>query len=114
MLNIRDKIKFKKIAIVGIVSVITASTVATIVHASSIDIDKKQMQEQAIEQKVEQEMLVITGKCFERGLVIETAGPDGEVVKCLCPLIITEAELNQGLDWLEEAAAEADAERNAA
>ena len=57
MLNIRDKIKFKKIAIVGIVSVITASTVATIVHASSIDIDKKQMQEQAIEQKVEQEML---------------------------------------------------------
>ena len=57
---------------------------------------------------------VITGKCFERGLVIETAGPDGEVVKCLCPLIITEAELNQGLDWLEEAAAEADAERNAA
>lgn len=57
---------------------------------------------------------VITAKCFERDLVIETAGPDGEVVKCLCPLIITEAELNQGLDWLEEAAAEADAERNAA
>ncbi len=56
MLNIPNKIKFKKIAIVGIVSVITASTVA-IVHASSVDIDKKQKQEQAIEQKVEQEML---------------------------------------------------------
>lgn len=54
---------------------------------------------------------IITGKCFERGLVIETAGPDGEVVKCLCPLIITEAELNQGLDWLEEAAAETNGER---
>ncbi|MBO1518641.1 diaminobutyrate--2-oxoglutarate transaminase [Oceanisphaera pacifica] len=54
---------------------------------------------------------VITGKCFERGLVIETAGPDGEVVKCLCPLIITEAELTQGLDWLEEAIVEAEEER---
>lgn len=54
---------------------------------------------------------VITKKCFERGLVIETAGPNGEVVKCLCPLIITEEQLNQGLDWLEEASAEADAER---
>ena len=57
MMNIPNKVKFKKIAIVGIVSVITASTVATIVHASSIDIDKKQKQEQAIEQKIEQEML---------------------------------------------------------
>lgn len=57
MLNIPNKVKFKRIAIVGIVSVITASTVATIVHASSIDIDKKQKQEQAIEQKLEQEMV---------------------------------------------------------
>ncbi|MGO1792637.1 MAG: diaminobutyrate--2-oxoglutarate transaminase [Oceanisphaera sp.] len=54
---------------------------------------------------------IITGKCFERGLVIETAGPECEVVKCLCPLIITEAELTQGLDWLEEAVAETEEER---
>ncbi|WP_116473065.1 diaminobutyrate--2-oxoglutarate transaminase [Zobellella maritima] len=45
----------------------------------------------------------ITTKAFERGLVIETAGPDDEVVKCLCPLIISEQDLKQGLDWLEEA-----------
>ena len=54
---------------------------------------------------------VITSKCFERGLIIETAGPNDEVVKCLCPLIITEAELTQGLDWLEEAIVETAGER---
>ncbi len=53
----------------------------------------------------------ITTKCFERGLIIETAGPNDEVVKCLCPLIITEAELTQGLDWLEEAIKETAGER---
>ncbi len=54
---------------------------------------------------------VITSKCFERGLIIETAGPNDEVVKCLCPLIITEAELTQGLDWLEESIIETAGER---
>lgn len=54
---------------------------------------------------------VITSKCFERGLIIETAGPNDEVVKCLCPLIITEAELTQGLDWLEDAIVETASER---
>ncbi|ATG73841.1 diaminobutyrate--2-oxoglutarate transaminase [Zobellella denitrificans] len=54
---------------------------------------------------------VITSKAFERGLIIETAGPDDEVVKCLCPLVISEAELNQGLDWLEAAVDETAGER---
>ncbi|MCT7655606.1 hypothetical protein MBH78_14875 [Oceanimonas sp. NS1] len=44
-------------------------------------------------------------------MVIETAGPDDEVVKCLCPLIITEAELTQGLDWLEQAIVDVAAKR---
>ena len=38
---------------------------------------------------------------FERGLVIETSGPHGEVVKCLCPLIISEEQINQAMDILE-------------
>ncbi len=42
-------------------------------------------------------------ECFEQGLVIETCGPDGQVVKCLCPLLITDDELNKGLDILEAA-----------
>jgi len=38
--------------------------------------------------------------CFERGLIIETAGPRGEVVKLLPPLTITAEELATGLDVL--------------
>ncbi|MDI5984911.1 diaminobutyrate--2-oxoglutarate transaminase [Halomonas sp. M4R5S39] len=43
----------------------------------------------------------ITAKAFENGLVIETSGQDGEVVKCLCPLTITDEDLLEGLDILE-------------
>lgn len=43
----------------------------------------------------------ITHGAFERGLVIETSGQAGEVVKCLCPLTITDDELEQGLTLLE-------------
>ena len=39
----------------------------------------------------------ITKTCFENGLVIETAGPNDEVVKFFSPLTITTAELEQGL-----------------
>ncbi len=43
---------------------------------------------------------------FRRGLVIETGGPRDEVLKCLCPLVIEDHELHQGLDVIEEAVAE--------
>lgn len=49
----------------------------------------------------------ITHQAFENGLVIETSGQDGEVVKCLCPLTITDEDLQQGLDILEESARQA-------
>jgi diaminobutyrate-2-oxoglutarate transaminase len=39
----------------------------------------------------------ISRAAFERGLIIETSGNRGQVLKCLCPLIITEAELREGL-----------------
>lgn len=45
----------------------------------------------------------ITSECFEQGLVIETSGPDGEVIKCLCPLLITDEQLERGLDILAKA-----------
>ncbi|NLW06116.1 MAG: diaminobutyrate--2-oxoglutarate transaminase [Pseudomonadaceae bacterium] len=45
----------------------------------------------------------IVTECFEQGLVIETCGPAGQVIKCLCPLLITDDELNAGLDILEAA-----------
>ena len=44
----------------------------------------------------------ITSLCFEKGLIIETSGSEGQVVKCLMPLTISDAELNKGLDILSE------------
>jgi diaminobutyrate-2-oxoglutarate transaminase len=41
--------------------------------------------------------------CFKNGLVIETSGPNDEVVKCLTPLTITMDELERGLAILERA-----------
>jgi diaminobutyrate-2-oxoglutarate transaminase len=44
--------------------------------------------------------------CFERRLLLETSGPEGEVVKAMPALTITEAELDEGLDILAAAVAE--------
>ncbi|MCZ0964595.1 diaminobutyrate--2-oxoglutarate transaminase, partial [Paracoccus benzoatiresistens] len=45
----------------------------------------------------------ICGRCFADGLVIETAGPKGEVVKVLAPLTTPPGLLQQGLDILSNA-----------
>lgn len=49
----------------------------------------------------------VSSEAFARGLLIETAGPRGEVVKLLPPLTISGAELEQGLSILEESLAAA-------
>ena len=46
----------------------------------------------------------ITAEAFEQGLIIETSGHDGQVVKCLCPLTISDEDLLEGLDILESSA----------
>jgi len=43
---------------------------------------------------------------FERGLIIETAGPSDEVMKLMPPLTITDDELAKGLELLSEAVRE--------
>jgi diaminobutyrate-2-oxoglutarate transaminase len=43
----------------------------------------------------------VSQAAFERGLIIETAGPDGEVLKLLPPLTIDRATLDAGLDIIE-------------
>ncbi len=45
----------------------------------------------------------ITKKCFQNNLIIETSGADDQVVKFLCPLIISDANLKKGLDIVEQA-----------
>ncbi|GAB4321538.1 MAG: diaminobutyrate--2-oxoglutarate transaminase [Dehalococcoidia bacterium] len=43
----------------------------------------------------------VTRAAFERGLIIETSGPEDEVVKLLPPLVIDDETLQQGLDIIE-------------
>jgi len=45
----------------------------------------------------------IVDAAFESGLIIETSGALGQIVKVLAPLTITDAELDRGLDLLEAA-----------
>jgi diaminobutyrate-2-oxoglutarate transaminase len=43
----------------------------------------------------------ITSKAFEQGLIIETSGSDGQVVKCLSPLTISDQQLAEALQILD-------------
>jgi len=45
----------------------------------------------------------VSSGAFERGLLVETAGPEDEVVKLLPPLTATETEIDEGLALLTEA-----------
>jgi diaminobutyrate-2-oxoglutarate transaminase len=45
----------------------------------------------------------VSSAAFERGLLVETAGPKDEVVKLLSPLTATDAEIDQGLAILADA-----------
>ena len=47
----------------------------------------------------------ISASSFEQGLIVETSGAQGQVVKCLCPLTIDEDDLERGLDILERTVA---------
>jgi 4-aminobutyrate aminotransferase/(S)-3-amino-2-methylpropionate transaminase len=50
-----------------------------------------------------EEMAAVTKACYERGLVTITAGTFGNVLRTLMPLVITDAELEEGLDVVEAA-----------
>jgi diaminobutyrate-2-oxoglutarate transaminase len=45
----------------------------------------------------------ITTRAFKKGLIIETSGADGQVVKILCSLTITDENLKKGIDIVESA-----------
>jgi diaminobutyrate-2-oxoglutarate transaminase len=48
----------------------------------------------------------VTKKAYTYGLIIERAGPEDEVIKCMMPLTTSYAELAEGMDILERAIAE--------
>ncbi|MFZ4453386.1 diaminobutyrate--2-oxoglutarate transaminase [Salibacterium aidingense] len=54
----------------------------------------------------------VTEKCFEHGLIMETAGADDEVFKLFPPITIDEEGLERGLAILEKAIEEAAEEKN--
>lgn len=54
----------------------------------------------------------ITHNAFQNGLIIETSGADDQVVKLLCPLIISDENLAKGIDILENAVREVCAEED--
>ncbi len=56
----------------------------------------------------------VTRSAFQRGLIIETSGANDEVVKTLCPLTISDAALDQGLDILASAFSDATRQRDKA
>ncbi|RSL31630.1 diaminobutyrate--2-oxoglutarate transaminase [Salibacterium salarium] len=54
----------------------------------------------------------VTEKCFEHGLIMETAGSDDEVFKLFPPITIDDEGLNKGLAILEKAIEETAEEKN--
>ncbi|WP_286237259.1 diaminobutyrate--2-oxoglutarate transaminase [Neptuniibacter halophilus] len=54
----------------------------------------------------------ITSACFKQGLIIETSGADDQVVKFLCPLVISDESLAKGIDIVEQAIKEVCASEN--
>jgi diaminobutyrate-2-oxoglutarate transaminase len=49
---------------------------------------------------------LVTKHAFKHGLIIERSGPEDEVIKCLMPLTIDHAEMEEGLDILAQALVE--------
>jgi diaminobutyrate-2-oxoglutarate transaminase len=47
----------------------------------------------------------ITTEAFKHNMIIETSGADDQVIKTLCPLSISEEDLNKGMDILKESVA---------
>lgn len=56
---------------------------------------------QAIDCRTGELARAVCHAAFERGLIIETSGARGQVVKCIPPLTIGDSELEVGLDILE-------------
>ncbi len=48
----------------------------------------------------------IATRCYEKGLIMLTAGPWGNVIRNLVPLVVTDEQLEKGLKILDEAMAE--------
>ena len=57
-------------------------------------------------QPADEETKQVSQYCYEHGLVTITAGSYGNVIRLLVPLVITDAQMDEGLDVLEAALAQ--------
>jgi 4-aminobutyrate aminotransferase/(S)-3-amino-2-methylpropionate transaminase len=65
------------------------------------------VKDKATREPAKDETAAVSKLCYERGLVTITAGTYGNVLRTLMPLVIRDAELEEGLDVLEGALREA-------
>jgi 4-aminobutyrate aminotransferase/(S)-3-amino-2-methylpropionate transaminase len=64
------------------------------------------VKDRATKEPAKEETTALAEACYRRGLVTITAGTYGNVMRMLMPLVITDAELEEGLDVLEAALGE--------
>ncbi len=65
------------------------------------------VKDRAARTPAKEETAAVARRCYERGLVTITAGTYGNVIRTLMPLVIGDDQLEEGLDVLERALAEA-------
>ena len=61
------------------------------------------VQSQETREPAAEETKQISQYCYEHGLITITAGSYGNVIRLLMPLVITDAQMDEGLDVLEGA-----------
>jgi len=61
------------------------------------------VQSQDSREPAAEETKQVTQYCYEHGLITISAGSYGNVIRLLMPLVITDAQLDEGLDVLEGA-----------
>jgi len=67
----------------------------------------------ASREPADEETKLVSQYCYEHGLVLITAGTYGNVIRLLMPLVITDAQMDEGLDVLEAAFAAVSERKNA-
>ncbi len=66
----------------------------------------KTMKREGIYSEISEEVIRPSAQeCAQNGLIVESAGIYGNVIRFLCPLVVTDEQLEAGLDIFENAVA---------
>jgi len=64
------------------------------------------VKDRATREPAKDETSALVKKCYEKGLVTISAGTYGNIMRILMPLVITDEQLDRGLNILEESLGE--------